>query len=241
MLEITFLVSLMVSTDRSDVMVLKNTFYTLGSLFSFLSLDWGQKKHCERAHTTRAPCDTKQSTRSQKPRKQHTIQFYEQEDKKTFFWFYENKNSDQMILCSPCATEGMNSNPLWEAKGSGNFGSGYRSRLILEVTCHWKIVVFSNLKYFLKVESWKFMKLFKYSNLKVIGVHPVDWSLPVTSRFDNHPKRWNTVFQESTPNLPILTLQPCKCRSLTDLRRPIALPLSSRGPCLAELSTFLVS
>ena len=39
MLEITFLVSLMVSTDRSDVMVLKNTFCTLGSLFSFLSLD----------------------------------------------------------------------------------------------------------------------------------------------------------------------------------------------------------
>ena len=39
MLEITFLVSLMVSTDRSDVMVLKKTLCTLGSLFSFLSLD----------------------------------------------------------------------------------------------------------------------------------------------------------------------------------------------------------
>ena len=110
-----------------------------------------------------------------------------------------------MILCSPCAAEGMNSNPLWEAKGSGNFGSGYGSRLILEVTCHWKIVVFSNLKYFLKVKSWKFMELFKYSNLKVIGVHPVDRSLPVTSRFDNHPKRWNTVFQEGVRCLLLIS------------------------------------
>ena len=39
MLEITFRVSLMVSTDRSDEMVLKKALCTLGSLFSFLSLD----------------------------------------------------------------------------------------------------------------------------------------------------------------------------------------------------------
>lgn len=141
----------------------------------------------------------------------------------------------------PCAAEGMNGNPLWEAKGSGKVVASYRSGLILNVTCHWEVVVFSNLKS-LGFKVVTFRSRFKYSNLKIVGVHPVNWSLPVTSRFDNHPyKRLKYTIIEQNPLLcrfsPDSSTNVAPWLIVGDLL-PIAPPLSSRGPFLAELSAF---
>jgi len=70
----------------------------------------------------------------------------------------------QRLVCvyaDTCATEGMDSDSFGETKWSGNIVAGSGIILGLKITGHWKIVVFSN--------------------LKIVGVHPVDGSLPVSS------------------------------------------------------------
>ena len=78
----------------------------------------------------------------------------------------------------PRATKWVDSDSFREAKRSGKIVAGSGIVLGLKIAGHWKIVVFSNLNKSFITFTLTFVSV---CHLKIVSIHPVDGSLPISS------------------------------------------------------------